>query len=439
MRWLAITATVLAAILIGLVTYIDWRDRELPITELPDGLHSISPEEWYGDEKRHRLYQTTGWVLLPRTPASQPTIPEIPGHPIQPSYIGPMVCAECHQERYESFVQTAHAKTSGPVSREAVHGSFEPGKNRVETRDPRLGFTVMEKEDGFYQKVIVERDDRSYGFEQRIDIVTGSANHGQSFLYWKDDRLYELPVTYFTAADRWMNSPGYPDGTADFARPINARCLECHSTYFEYVAGTENQFVPEMSILGVTCERCHGPGRDHASYHRDHPDDTEARHIVHPALLSRQRLIEVCAQCHSGVGKARLKPPFTYRPGENLAEFMIIDQHQAQQAGGVHTANQLGRLSMSRCFKESDDLTCVSCHDPHQNEHAKSPIFSDRCMKCHEMAQCGAAAAMGASAGDDCISCHMPLRKDAKIRLKGPQEDQLPLIRDHFIRIFPHT
>ena len=335
--------------------------------------------------------------------------------------------------------RTAHAQTSRPVSRAAIRGSFEDGKNRLDTRDPLLHFVMVEKETGFYQKVIVERDGRSYAHEQSMDIVTGSGNHGQSFLYWIDDRLYELPVTYFTNADRWMNSPGYPDGTSDFARPINARCLECHSTYFEHVQGTENKFVPEKSVLGVSCERCHGPGNDHVDFHRKHPDETEAHHIVHPALLFRDRLIEICAQCHSGAGKARLKPPFTFRPGDSLAEFMILDLGATGEAGGVHTANQLGRLSLSRCFSENPDLTCATCHDPHQDEHGRSEVFSERCIKCHEIAQCGVAADMGTSASEDCVSCHMPLSQDQKIRLQGPQTDRLPLIRDHFIRVFPNA
>ena len=435
-RWIPISVTIVSTAVLVAVAVVDWVNRERPIVDLTKGLHYVSPEKWYADQQRLRLYDTTGWVLLPQTPDSQPTIRDTTDPP-GAEYLGPEACAECHQERYDGFQLTAHARTSRPVSREAIRGSFDEGENQLKTRDPRLHFVMREGEDGFYQKVVIERNERSYSHEQRIDIVTGSANHGQTFLYWMDDRLYELPVTYFTARDSWMNSPGYPDGTADFARPINARCLECHATYFEYVPGTQNQFVPEKSILGVTCERCHGPGEKHVSYHRDHPDATEARHVVHPALLPRDRLIEVCAQCHSGAGKARLKPPFTFRPGEVLTEYMILEQKRPERTGGVHTANQLGRLSLSRCFQESADLTCDTCHDPHKDEHARSELFTERCLKCHEIAQCKMAAGMGGGGSESCISCHMPLRQEKKVRLKGPESDRVPVIRDHFIRVFP--
>ena len=346
------------------------------------------------------------------------------------------MCGECHADKYETFIETAHAKTSLPVSHDVIRGSFVADENRLATRDPGLEFVMEAREDDFYQKVLVTRRGKTYSHEQRIDIITGSANHGQSFLYWKDDRLYELPVTYFTASDRWMNSPGYPDGTADFARPINARCLECHSTYFQHVPETENRFVPSKTILGVTCERCHGPGKNHVIFHRQHPDEIDARFIVHPSLLPRERAVQVCAQCHSGAGKARFKPPFTYRPGEDLGDFMMLDNRETAQAGGVHTANQLGRLALSRCFKESDELTCASCHNPHQNENQKTAIFVERCLKCHDMAQCDKAESMHSGDSQNCIACHMPMQRDQNIRLKGPKTDGLPLIRDHFIRVF---
>jgi hypothetical protein len=43
----------------------------------------------------------------------------------------------------------------------------------------------------------------------RFDMVIGSGVMGQSFLTWRNNKLYQLPITYFTAADQWSNSPGF--------------------------------------------------------------------------------------------------------------------------------------------------------------------------------------------------------------------------------------
>ena len=54
---------------------------------------------------------------------------------------------------------------------------------------------------------------------ERIDLITGSGMRGQTYLFWQGDRLFELPVSYWSDGHRWINSPGYIDGTADFSRP----------------------------------------------------------------------------------------------------------------------------------------------------------------------------------------------------------------------------
>ncbi|MDC0934960.1 multiheme c-type cytochrome, partial [Pirellulales bacterium] len=316
-------------------------------------------------------------------------------------------------------------------------GSFEDRKNRMTTTDDRLSFLMEARSDGFYQTALVQRGEHIYAQSERIDLVTGSGNHGQSYLYWgEDDHLYQLPVSYFKSSNSWLNSPGYKDGTADFARPILPRCLECHSTFFDYVFYTRNKYVRDNFILGVTCERCHGSGSEHVAHHRKEPEADEARFIVHPGKLERDRLNEVCAQCHSGIGKP-LKTSFTFRPGGRLEEYIKLDHSSTSARQGVHTANQLARLTMSRCFNESRDLTCATCHNPHRNEHARLDIFSKRCLKCHEVQQCRECIRDPQQAVKNCIDCHMPKEADQSIEMERMGGKEFPLMRDHFIRVLP--
>ncbi len=63
--------------------------------------------------------------------------------------------------------------------------------------------------------------------------MIGSGVRGQSYLYWHGDQLYELPVSYWSDGSRWINSPGYKNGTMNFSRAAIPRCLECHATYIE--------------------------------------------------------------------------------------------------------------------------------------------------------------------------------------------------------------
>ncbi|MGA7707494.1 MAG: multiheme c-type cytochrome, partial [Acidobacteriaceae bacterium] len=100
-----------------------------------------------------------------------------------------------------------------------------------------------------------------------IDVVIGSGEKGQTYLYWKGDRLFELPVPYWATLG-WVNSPGYRDGYSDFDRAIIPRCLECHATYFKSQPPPFNRFDPVGYSLGIQCEVCHGPDENTLHWRR---------------------------------------------------------------------------------------------------------------------------------------------------------------------------
>ncbi len=413
------------------------------LKRFPDAFWSVRPEQYLranpsgpglGREQALMLKRSGRKVLLPKALDVLPTLPKAAG---KMPFIGAKACGKCHRDQYESFLSTAHRRTSQEASRESILGDFEGDRNQLRTSDPALFFRMEAEGNEFYQRLFVEYRGQGYQHSQRMDIVTGSGNHGQSYLYWQGDELYEMPVSYFSEIDQWVNSPAYWDGTADFARPIRPRCLDCHATYFENVAGAVNRYRKDNYILGVSCERCHGPGKEHA----DSPGGSgrrQAKPILHPGRFDRDRLIELCAQCHSGVGTI-LRPSFSYRPGEPLSEYLRLDYSGDDVKGGIHTDDQLARLRLSRCFQESPTMTCVTCHNPHQQERGNRVLFSSRCQGCHEPQRCGMAPKVGAGISQNCIDCHMPSRRDRHLKMQTAGGRLSPLLRDHFIARWPRV
>lgn len=80
-------------------------------------------------------------------------------------------------------------------------------------------------------------------------------------------------------------------------------------------------------------------------------------------------------------------------------------------------------------------MTCATCHNPHQQEHANLKLFSKRCMKCHETQDCGQFEHSGARIATNCIDCHMPKRDDKKTKMAVGNALVFPEIRDHYIRV----
>jgi hypothetical protein len=410
--------------------------RERSVTELRSVYYS-APEE-YADFVKNRAPSGTGWVHLPRPRADAPY--RSADEPALRGFVKPEVCGECHADKYQGHLGTAHFRTSLPASPDTVMGSFSGAAASLATRDPTLRFEMREDGSNLTQCVVVREGGEEYVHERPLDIVIGSGNHGQTYLYWQGDELFQLPISYFSESGGWVNSPGlYRDGTADFARGISRRCLDCHATYFAPAPGEVARYDRENFILGVTCVRCHGHGWAHVQYHRTHPDEKMARYIVHPGKLPRDRANEVCAQCHSGGGQL-LGAAFSYQPGEPLDQYMRLDAGiEDPRNDDPHAANQLDRLKKSRCYEASDSLTCATCHDPHQAERGKLQVFAQRCGKCHQSGDCGLAAELGKRIDDHCIECHMPSRRDAEGVMQTTEGDLLPLLRDHFIKVWPET
>ena len=268
---------------------------------------------------------------------------------------------------------------------------------------------------------------------EAFGLVIGSGRKGQTYLYWKGDELFELPVSYWVELGRWVNSPGYLDGTANFDRPVIPRCVECHATYFEPLtpAPLGNRYDRTDFILGISCERCHGPGQGHVSRHRSSATTattSSADDIVNPAKRPRDRQIDVCAQCHGGLGE-EIAPAFSFRPGESLDAFIKLQRLGPDSKVDVH-GNQAALLEKSRCFQSSGSMTCSTCHDEHAPERTAAN-YSSRCLACHQPEKCGMYARLGSQIASDCINCHMPVQKSNLIVSDVNGTDMRAKVRNH--------
>ena len=209
-------------------------------------------------------------------------------------FAGEQKCAGCHQAVYETHIQTAHFATAQTAEEKYIHGSYKKGRNEY-AYTPDIVLKMEKRDSGLFQVAYFKKEEKK---AMRFDMVIGSGVMGQSFLTWRENKLFQLPITYFTAADRWSNSPGFPSGKVMIDRPITSRCLECHASFAEGIAGPAMD--RKKMMLGVTCEKCHGPAAKHVSYQTENPKEKKAKFIVNPASLSRQLQLDVCSYCHGG-------------------------------------------------------------------------------------------------------------------------------------------
>lgn len=342
-----------------------------------------------------------------------------------PGYVGIDVCAECHAQRAAVVKGGRHYLACRPAATGVASPGFAAGRGQFATRVPGLRFEMTRAGNDFVATRIEATPQGEKRVPYQVGLVYGTANkHDEVYFAWQGDRLYELPVAWLYPLDRW--------GTHNHnqAREAPANCMECHNTWIAHVPGTANQYHREGVLLGVTCERCHGPGRDHTEYHRKHPNDA-SRAILHPGTLSRERLMDLCAQCHDNPrprGRA-----FAYRPGEPLetTHHVVRPTHPEDDV-----TNQVRYLEESKCYQKSE-MTCITCHDPHRLKSARG-----KCLECHAATACTDQPRLPAATRGDCVGCHMPQRVRMHAHFYSTSDDQYVPVTprsDHRIGVYPEA
>jgi Cytochrome c554 and c-prime len=366
---------------------------------------------------------------------------------LRPGYAGDEACLPCHKEQAISYRQTSHHLTSQLPDERSILGSFKAGGNVLMIAnpensdvDPRLLFEMDKKEGGYYETAVAERGAQKLTHSERIDLVIGSGVRGQTYLYWAGNELSELPVSYWSVGKQWINSPGYKDGTANFSRHVDPRCLECHTTYIRPLSSDPQTYSYDKDSLvtGVSCENCHGPGAKHATHESADPASASKRleiEILNPKKFPRDRQVDQCALCHNGTEREELASAFSYLPGRPLDQYLTVNSTDVSDRPDVH-GNQVGLLKKSRCYLSSPSMSCATCHDVHRPERAAAE-YSDRCLGCHQWKSCGLSRTKGVSIVHDCVDCHMPLQQTNAIVSVTAGRVLHASIRSHWIKVYP--
>jgi hypothetical protein len=363
-------------------------------------------------------------------------------------FVGDGACLSCHKEEGSTYLHTAHHLTSQLATHDSMPRALSKSPAVLTIADPAasaaepgLYFKIEAKADGsYYETAFTGWRPNLQSRSERIDIITGSGTRGQTYLYWEGDRLFELPVSYWAKSQEWINSPGYLNGSADFSRPVNPGCMECHSTYLRPLSADplSNRYDKASLMAGISCEVCHGAGADHVALQRSAPAQSSAEQaILNPAKISRDRQIELCALCHNGIQREELAPAFSYVPGEPLGNYFKPIPADPVEHPDVH-GNQVGLLQRSRCYLESPKMSCSTCHNVHARERTTA-YYSERCMSCHRWQSCGVAARLGSKTVDQCIECHMPVEPTSVIVSETAGKVVRATMRNHWIKVYPEA
>jgi predicted CXXCH cytochrome family protein len=311
-------------------------------------------------------------------------------------YVGSASCEKCHAEIYADWKKTPMANV---------------------VRDPRQHPDAITPDLNTNTVAKFSKD--------QIAFVYGSVWKQRYFTKVGDD-YFPLPAQWDITNKKWLPyfvKPGTDWWVAFYAsdnmqRPTGPTCDGCHSVGYDI-------HTKEVAEWNVGCEKCHGPGSEHAA----HPTRND---ILNPARMDYVSANDACIQCHSQ-GRPISSPiegkyydwPVGFHVGLQLQDFWQLEEHKLGETTFTHFAdgtahkNRMQGNDFVQSVMYRRGVTCFTCHDVHGTENyaqLRKPA-NKLCLDCHAPMSANGPRTVtlqehthhkDGSAGSECIACHMP-------------------------------
>ena len=296
-------------------------------------------------------------------------------------YAGSEVCAGCHQDIADVFMQSGHPYKLNPV---------------VDGQPPEYPFTeVTELPEGYtwddIAYVIGGYNWKARFINQDGYIITDApgASGNEEYL-----NQYNFANPNVGTEAGWVT---YHSGEED--KPYD--CGSCHTTGYSPNGNQDDLpgLVGTWAEPGIMCEECHGPG----GLHIQNPQGVQ---------MTIDRDAELCGQCHRR-----------------------DDIETVNASGGfIRHHEQYEELFQGKHIT----LDCVICHDPHEGvvqlrQDEELPNTRTQCENCH-LEQAQFQDSQIHPNATECIDCHMPRIVMSAV---GDAEKFTGDIRTHLMRINP--
>ncbi|NLJ27875.1 tetratricopeptide repeat protein [Desulforhabdus amnigena] len=340
-------------------------------------------------------------------------------------FAGSVSCRGCHERFYQLWSTSLHGLAMQPYTPEFAKARLTQQQNAVVIGE----FKYQADLKGGVVIETAPKGKKKYPIEH----VLGGKNVCYFLTPFPKGRLQTLPVAYDLNKREWFDTAAsgirhFPAGETD--RPVhwkespytfNTACYSCHVSQLltNYDLKTD-RYKTTWAEPGINCESCHGPSVEHNRVFRETP---EGRKLQDPKIISWKNFTPeqknaACSICHAKMSVIAEN----FEPGDRF--FDHFDLATLEDPDFYPDGRDLGEnytytsWMMSPCGK-AGTLHCVICHTSSGRYRFKADEkANEACMPCHEKNVKDAPVHTHhkeGSAGNKCISCHMPMTSFARM------------------------
>ena len=308
-------------------------------------------------------------------------------------YAGSESCRECHAAVDDAWKHSHHALAEFPTSQPMDN---PPVEKHPELKDPP----------------------RVIGYDPlRQFLVSSSGGRFQV-----SDTAYDPHKReWFNVFGEEQRQPGEWGHWTGRGMNWNSMCAACHNTRLrKNYDRASDTYGTKMVEMGIGCESCHGPMKDHVAWQREHDGQRTASGapaLADPTIkpVSRDQAFDTCGSCHSRRGELT----GDFRPGDSYHDhyrLSVVDESDLYYPDGQVRDEDFEMAAFLGSKMHAAGVRCVDCHNAHTGKPVASGDFM--CMRCHQGIDTHPTAPIikpaehvfhkPESEGARCVNCHMP-------------------------------
>ena len=343
-------------------------------------------------------------------------------------FVGSKNCASCHEEQYENWKSSHHAKAMNIADSTTVLANF----NNVTFTHKNVTSTFFKNGNDYF--VNTEGPDGKYN-DYKIEYTFGHTPLQQYIVKFPDGAYQCLLTAWDSVTQKWFHLQ--PDLEIKHDEWLhwtkgsmrwNSMCADCHSTNLQKNFDSEiNTYNTKYSEINVSCEACHGPAQDHVNFYESSSKGTPPKMYIGDTLVPKE-LVDKCARCHSR--RSQITKEFNFKGSffDHYFPSLLVDRVYELDGQIKDEDYVYGSFIQSKMYH--NNVSCNNCHDVHSLKLKKEGNML--CLSCHLPKYDSYSHHFHEinTEGAQCINCHMPgkyymvndFRRDHSFRVPRPDQ-----------------